>query len=151
MTTTTAVYFDDLQLRTLSALCCSGDRDHFFEFLYQLSDAAAEVSEVAADGVRWLCVQRQWPWASEFSTWSRKRPWQWWCNHHDETVTRNRSDCPESNYLPVEFASVCRGNVDWDTEVGFVTPADAVVALIDCWCGFGDGVRSSLWHRFGGG
>jgi hypothetical protein len=135
VTTATLTYFDPFEVATLEALY--GDGDRWWEFLFQLSDAVAERSETAADFLRWICLRRQ-------------RPYLclprlcWWLPDHCERGASFDSPALTDrfrNYLPVEF------NIE-KVYRDYESPVTALVAAIDCWCGFGDDVRSDLWRRW---
>lgn len=135
----------EIEAKTIDALY--DDAEAWWEYLWIASDGVQERSETAAEGLRWLCEIRQRPW--RFLDY--KSPWHWW------VTDTPLSDCGHGDYLPSEFASVCRnGDAETDfglrsrnDQTGFDTASGAVAAFLRRWCELTDGERASLWATYG--
>lgn len=110
-----------LELDTIDALY--PNRDHYFEFLWQLSDRVQEESEVGAAGLRFLCEIRQRPF-----TVTRKI--LWWCGWGEkgDPAAFLLTDAVRyyRNYIPL-----CLGLT---TQHKFPTCSSAVTEFLTRWC-----------------
>ncbi len=123
--------FTDSERSTLELLY--PNRDEWFEFFYLLSDRVQEQDELLADGMRFLCENKQRPFGSEKGKY-------WWLSARGKPFGAETDYY--ANYIPFEIEVV-----------HFKESPDGILLVIEFlhkWAALSSDVRHRLWSEWGG-